>query len=222
MGRPAASAVSALSDFVAYGRQAMHHVSSPPSKIPYGGFSPVRLQIGSLDATFAPAVSGGRLYAPVVRLDLPTVRLPLCGGWRTSPRTRRSRGPWLTSGLFCPAGSSLTTASSAPLGLSRPFLQYRPGLCLSAKAQRVPNLLRLSFFPCRLPCPAGRMEPTVEALPPVVAFASCPLARHPRSPRRSRFTRGVSFGTAKFALCYGPESRSPDTDTGFYVRAFIP
>jgi len=46
MSRPAASDVSALSDCVANGRQAMHHVSSPPSKIPYGGFSPVRLQTG--------------------------------------------------------------------------------------------------------------------------------------------------------------------------------
>lgn len=127
MGRPATSAVSALSGFVAYGRQAVHHVSSPPSKIPYGGFSPVRLQIGSLDATFATAVSGGRLYAPAVRLDLPTIRLPLCGGWCTSPRTRRSRGPWLSSGLFCPAGSSLTMASSAPLGLSRPLLWVSAG-----------------------------------------------------------------------------------------------
>ena len=53
MGRPAASGVSVLSDFVANGRQAIHHVSSPPSKIPYGGFSPVRLQTGPPDATFA-------------------------------------------------------------------------------------------------------------------------------------------------------------------------
>ena len=66
MGRPAASDVSALSSFVANGRQAVHHVSSAPSKIPYGGFSPVRLQIGPLAATFA--THTGRLYATVVRL----------------------------------------------------------------------------------------------------------------------------------------------------------
>ena len=46
MSRPTASDVSALSGFVANGRQTLHHVSSPPSKIPYGGFSPVRLQTG--------------------------------------------------------------------------------------------------------------------------------------------------------------------------------
>ena len=47
MRRPAASGVSVLSDFVANGRQTVHPVSSSPSKIPYGGFSPVRLQTGS-------------------------------------------------------------------------------------------------------------------------------------------------------------------------------
>ena len=67
MGRPTASVVSALSGFVANGRQAVHHVSSPPSKIQYGGFSPVRLQTGSLAATFAAARTGGGLYATVVR-----------------------------------------------------------------------------------------------------------------------------------------------------------
>ena len=46
MFRPMTSGVSALSGFVANGHQAMHCVSSSPSKIPYGGFSPVRLQTG--------------------------------------------------------------------------------------------------------------------------------------------------------------------------------
>src|SRR5258708_12546250 len=44
MIRPMTSSVSALSGFVANGHQALHFVSSAPSKIPYGGFSPVRLQ----------------------------------------------------------------------------------------------------------------------------------------------------------------------------------
>jgi hypothetical protein len=44
MIRPMTSNVSALSGGVANGHQAMHFVSSAPSKIPYGGFSPVRLQ----------------------------------------------------------------------------------------------------------------------------------------------------------------------------------
>ena len=44
MSRPMTSSVSTLSGCVANSHQAMHLVSSTPSKIPYGGFSPVRLQ----------------------------------------------------------------------------------------------------------------------------------------------------------------------------------
>src|SRR5437867_1615739 len=46
MIRPMTSDVSALSGIVANGHQAIQIVSSAPSKIPYGGFSPVRLQAG--------------------------------------------------------------------------------------------------------------------------------------------------------------------------------
>jgi len=46
MIRPITSDVSALSGVVANSHRAIHFVSSAPSKIPYGGFSPVRLQAG--------------------------------------------------------------------------------------------------------------------------------------------------------------------------------
>ncbi len=46
MIRPITSDVSALSSVVAKSYQAIHFVSPAPSKIPYGGFSPVRLQTG--------------------------------------------------------------------------------------------------------------------------------------------------------------------------------
>ena len=83
MVRLRASIVSALPGFVANGRQALHHVSSAPSKIPYGGFSPVRLQIGLPDATFAPAHRGGCLYASLARMALLCpLALPLSGGGR--------------------------------------------------------------------------------------------------------------------------------------------
>jgi len=83
MGRAMTSNVSALSSFVANGHQLVHPVSSSLSEIPYGGFSPVRLQIGHPGATFATALSSGRLYAPRVRLArLCPLALPLCGGGR--------------------------------------------------------------------------------------------------------------------------------------------
>ncbi len=46
MGRPMVSVVSAVSSCVAQDHQTMHHVSCSLSKIPYVGFSPVRLQTG--------------------------------------------------------------------------------------------------------------------------------------------------------------------------------
>ena len=46
MFRSMASGVSALWGLVANGHQIMHSVSSSLSKVPYGGFSPVRLQTG--------------------------------------------------------------------------------------------------------------------------------------------------------------------------------
>ena len=47
-------------------------------------------------------------------------------------------------------------ASSEALVLSRVGLWFSPaGLCLAAEDQRVPNLLCVSFVPCRLPYPGG-------------------------------------------------------------------
>ena len=53
MIRPVTSNVSALSGIVANGHQAIHFVSSTPSKIPYGGFSPVICGVGGEKGPFA-------------------------------------------------------------------------------------------------------------------------------------------------------------------------
>ena len=225
MIRPVTSSVSALSGFVANGHQALHYVSSSPSKIPYGGFSPVRLQTGYSTATFAdgtpsaymrPTVHGspstpsgprGQVSAGgVVHLDL------------------QSRGPWLASGLCCPARSSLTMASSEPLGLSRRLMLLRRRVfASSAEAERFPNLLCVSVLSVPSPVPrrTGRLHPTV-ASPPVLAFAHLCTGSASAVLHASRFTRGLRNEAATFALCYGPESCLPFTDKDFYIRAFVP
>src|SRR5215472_2714588 len=81
------------------------YVSSAPSKIPYSGFSPVRLQ-----TEFQPRPSSNR--------DFPLLR-----------ETIQSRGPWLPSGLCCPVGSSLTITSCELLVPSRQFMDYPAALC---------------------------------------------------------------------------------------------
>ena len=127
-------------------------VSSSPSKIPYVGFSPVRLQTG-----FRPQPSSRDtldLYAASSPGVLPLWPLRACLGgcphW-----TFQSRGPWLASRLCCPARSSLTMASSEPLGLSCRLMYSSAGLCHTAETERSPNLLCVSFSPCHLPYPGG-------------------------------------------------------------------
>lgn len=65
MSRSEASDVSALSSGVANGHQTMQHVSSSLSKIPYGGFSPVRLQTG---CPRRPSSSTNRSYLYAVQV----------------------------------------------------------------------------------------------------------------------------------------------------------
>ena len=126
MSRPMTSGVSALSGNVANSHQAIHFVSSAPSKIPYGGFSPVRLQ------TSQPAVIFRGMASPRYRLLPPAwtfthflfgyLGLRPIQTCRTSSQTRPSSGPWLRRRLFCPLASSLTMATSA-------LLRATPGLC---------------------------------------------------------------------------------------------
>ena len=119
------------------------HVSSSLSKIPYSGFSPVRLQTGfqprpsstmaSLSArpafphpwriyTRLKSLSPKRATASVLGLASNRDSLLLT-------ETIQSRGPWLPSGLCCPAGSSLTITSCELLVPSRQFMDYPAGPC---------------------------------------------------------------------------------------------
>ena len=107
-------------------------VSSSPSKIPYGGFSPVRLQTGILPRP-SPTRSGlsrhpattytrpkflSRKRVTSRRGTFVQAALP------SSDRTLPSRGPWLASRLYCPAGSMLTMTSSETLDSSGPTYAF--------------------------------------------------------------------------------------------------
>ncbi len=89
MCRSVASDVSALSSGVANSDQTMQHVSSSLSKIPYVGFSPVRLQTGS---PRRPSSSSARsyLYAVPVRPSDPiAIAGSLSGSSVTAPPVQR-------------------------------------------------------------------------------------------------------------------------------------
>jgi len=233
MFRSVTSKVSAVSSFVADGHQVLHHVSCSLSKIPYIGFSPVRLQT---DFQPRPSLKGTRvkredrmprtphgLYAAKAADAISYSHTGIHSG-DISQTARQSRGPWLAKGLCCPLRSSLTTASSAPLRTSvrliffalpvfalRPHLGWLPG---------VPqfNLRILLNVPPLQPRRSERLL-TAVASPFASAFAIPAQARQTQRHHR-RFSGGQFNEATKFTSCYGPKSCSPDSGTDFYFRAF--
>src|ERR1700716_1297252 len=127
MIRQMTSNVSALSSCVANSHQAIHFVSSAPSKIPYGGFSPVRLQT-RLRPRPPSQARPRRLIGRHCRYLRPQrfIRRRSCdqAAPRTSDHDHGSSGPWLPSRFCCPAGSLLTMATSPPLPATRRLMDY--------------------------------------------------------------------------------------------------
>jgi hypothetical protein len=230
--RTVTSVVSALSGFGANGHQSLQHVSSSPSKIPYDGFSPVRLQAGSplrpsapelgLSARSAFPSSRGVLYAAQVRSCVPSGQARTTVShlsFRSRPssqaaldsvdRAFQPRGPSLSPGLCCPAGSPLLwphlRLSGPPTGLSASSKRVSAPLISSGRApERVPNLLRVSVL--FVPSPVPRWTPLlhmVVASQRALVFATFAKARHPQSCAR-RLPRRSCHEAAEFASCYGP------------------
>ena len=138
MFRPMAPDVSVLSNFVANGHQTLHFVSSAPSKIPYGGFSPVRLQTGCQQRPWREL----RLYAATAAIS------PACVSFRS--RTYVRRHPQSLTPHTCPVvlGSPggcivrlahLTMTTSALLSANHRFHVFIVGNLYHC--QKVPNLL---------------------------------------------------------------------------------
>jgi len=159
MIRPMTSNVSALSGIVANSPQAIHFGSSAPSKIPYGGFSPVRLQTRLTPRP--PSRTGPRpLIGRHCRYLVSRSFIRFLSWEQAAPRTsdldRRSSGPWLPVRLYCPVGSSLTMATSAPLSAAQRIMDYSIGLRnQSASPRGSPIYSAHPFTPCRRPYPGG-------------------------------------------------------------------
>jgi len=178
-----------------------HRVSSSPSEIPYGGFSPVRLQI-DIPPRPSQSAHSRRWFIRGPQSVCPAVTgIPSRGNYRRKAasdsrpgRRCRSRGPWLAEGrlrlpcgLCCPAGSSLTMASSEPLRPTRRLIVLRPA---GAWGRRGSQLLSA--------CPSFRAV-CITPVDPVV-FGCCsttdislrhyPTGSASTSPDKSRFTSG--------------------------------
>ena len=160
-----------------------------PSKIPYGGFSPVRLQteIYPPPSQPPPRLSAARIPPAVALISGQKPSHPNTAAHRRANRrgsrlirSKRhsdwqnqaipSRGPWLPSGLCCPAGSMLTMASCAPLALTQPLMNLRSGPpAPGAGEQEGPQFTRHDLFIRAIPrTPVDRP----------VAFGCCFTARN--------------------------------------------
>jgi hypothetical protein len=185
MIRTMASDVSALSDIVANGHQFIHPVSSAPSKIPYGGFSPVRLQAGCQRRPSPPL---GDFDALTV--DISSVRVLL----RSRTCVRRHSRPLTPHTRPVALGSASGCSVRRPHGLLWPH----PSFCLPPPVsflcrrpfdgQKFPNLLRLSLIPCRRLYSGGsRALPRNRAAG--LAFAHPVGTRQPHFPRTPDYVR---------------------------------
>ena len=223
MCRSVTSEVSTISSFVAKGHQAMHYVSSSLSKIPYGGFSPVRLQTGIQPQSSL--IRNGLSARPTYTRNLSTyMRLKLLTHTKADTTRRRAHAQAALS------FSSKSIPIQRPLAHQKVMLSSRviayyglirnsqplpstydlydgslPYGLVWAGIERLPNLLRISLssVPPYVPRRARRLHLTVPS-PSVLAFATLAQAQHPQSHTR-RFSRGSCNEAARFASCYGPE-----------------
>ena len=225
MFRPVTSDVAARSGFVAKGHQTMHFVSSAPSKIPYGGFSPVRLQ-----TRLTPRPPSRACPRPLIGRHCQGLRSRIlfrnrsCDQAvpRSSDHDRESSGPRLPSRLSCPAGSLLTMATSAPLEATRRLMDYSVGLRDQPASPRGSPICSASpFTPCRHPYSGGSRKCVQRCLP---------CGRWP-SPSLHRLGNHMSlrFGSSKACVTKLQHSLdatarrccSPRSDRGFYNRACV-
>ncbi len=170
MFRLAASNVSAVSGFVANGRQTVHHVSCSPSKIPYVGFSPVRLQTGS-----RPRPSSERprvklranlrlehtdLYATQAHARFPMALAGMYSGIRyvSTPVQRSFALPWV---MLSHRVNATTTSSETLWTFRRLICFVQADLCptaLSGLDQRgSPICSACLFFRAAVRTPVGRV-----------------------------------------------------------------
>lgn len=182
MFRSVTSNVSALSGFVANGHQTVQHVSSSPSKIPYVGFSPVRLQTGR---QLPPSIQARQVKREVrMRCRSRSYRQPQCMtsreadkrdhvcptsrtvSGRSANRHFARRHAHTSPEALCSPAGYVVPQSHRYYGLIRdsgfvpPAYLLRPGGSLpfdftQAQTQSFPIFLRASVCPCHLPYPGG-------------------------------------------------------------------
>ena len=208
MFRSMTSNVSAVSGIVANGHQTLHLVSPAPSKIPYGGFSPVRLQTRLTPrppSRAYPRPLIGRHCRYLVSRRFARSRSFDQTAPRTSDHDRGSSGPWLPSRLYL-SGRIVAYYGHicASVGHPTAYGLFRRVAAPIRQPQRVPNLLCQSVH--SVSSPVLRWLPRVHSTMSsswTLAFAFSAWARQPQV-LAFQNSRGLRNEAAAFALCYDP------------------
>jgi len=217
-------------------------VSSSLSKIPYGGFSPVRLQTGSMGIPPRPSPAGTDLSArpAFLRHPLAYTRLLFLSPKRANGYRRgtcvQAALPSSDANLpvqrsLAPQRVILSRQISAYYDLIRAsrshrtiyalFIRPSPLGLFGAETEKVPNLSCLSVTTCRLLYPGSWMTALGccfiihASLPPQGRESASAFSRIPAFPREP-FNEAV-----KFAVAAARSLASLATGQGVYVRAFI-
>jgi hypothetical protein len=216
-------------------------VSSSPSKIPYGGFSPVRLQTGiGIPPRSSPAGSNLSARPACLRHPMAYTRSQFLSPERAISYRRGT----CVQAVLPPSDANIPVQRSlAPrrVLLSRRLLAYydlirasqlllpvyvlgvrsSPSGLVGAGAEKVPNLSHLSVTACRLLYPGSGMTALGCCF---VTPAGLPLegtGSATASPTLSGLSRGPLNEAVKFARATARGMASLATGPGVYVRAFI-
>lgn len=234
MVKPVTSEVSALWGFVANGHQAVHPVSSRPSEIPYGGFSPVRLQTGLGPSPSSPGAHPAAYRRPESRS--PATSLAPQGAIAALSRrrvaVRRNRPvqrPLARRRVVL--SRQVSGRQSLPLayyGLIRGSRSLPPAYLFHRRVfalrPRAGDSLLYSARPsvravCRTPA-----DRVVVAASNATRGSLRPSVRGSASaaPTQKSVHAWLCFEAAQFALCCGPDSCWPCADTGRLLSSFHP
>jgi len=232
------SKVSIVSDFVANGHQIIPNDSCSPSKIPYDGFSPVRLQTGiqprpspaSQELKRKTRIPSGKadLYPAKVQVSPLMVLVPpgqvgnrAVDQDPSRPEALGSPGSYAVSpdhGLLRPHPK----LSASPASLSASSRQVFAPRSDSSRYREAPQFTPRIFLtmPSYVPRQTRWLPSTVPS-PSALAFATSAQARHLHLPPPP-VLGWLRNEAATFALCYGPVSCLLFTGKSFYFRAFTP
>ena len=207
------------------------HVSSSPSKIPYGGFSPVRLQTGYEpwrpspgNAAMPLAQDPHRQLPPFAHTALrwPMVLWTCRGSCRTPPvqRPLARQRVVLSHQVIAYYGRIRVSRALPPIYV---FIQrIFPCQSYPGSSREVPQFTLLVFpsVPTSIPRWTGKVLLTVSSLP-ALAFTSLAMFRHPNIPRNP-IQRGGLTRLQSLLHVTARQVCLPCIGQDFYSRAFTP